>query len=222
VRDVRLVLVPVLASLAVTLLRVTGEIFHWSDRWFSSATGGITPSGWSWVVGITWLPLVFGPYFASGLCRTGEAPSAWRLVLAPCAGAIAVYLGFSVLLPRLSLGFPNFLLAAWTLMVAAATLAFISWPRLGRVLLTYGFGSRVPVVVLMFLAMRGRWGTHYDYVDMPRTLDLAFAPRFLWFAFFPQLVFWTAFTVLLGSLAGGLYLAASPKRSTRVAAAREG
>jgi hypothetical protein len=209
-RDVRLVLVPVLASLAVTLLRVTGEVCHWSDRWFSSATGGITPSGWSWLVGITWLPLVFGPYFASVLRRSGEAPPAWRLLLASCGGALAVYLGFSMLLPRLPLGFPTFLLAAWTLMVAAATLAFVNWPRLGRVLLAYGLGARVPVVVLMFFAMRGRWGTHYDYVDMPRTLELSFAPRFLWFAFLPQLVFWTAFTVLLGSLGAGLYLATSP------------
>jgi cell division protein FtsW (lipid II flippase) len=211
-RDWRIALLAILMSLLVTLLRVTGEVHHWSDRWFSSATGGITPSGWSWVVGITWLPLVFGPYFASVLVRAEEPPAAWRVVFASWTAALGVYLGLSLLLPRLSLGFPYFLLAGWLLMVAAAALAFGGWPRLGRVLLAYGLGSRVAVVVVMYLAMRGRWGTHYDYVDMPRTLELPFVPRFLWFAFFPQLVFWTSFTVVLGSLGAGLYLALTRRR----------
>jgi hypothetical protein len=205
-RDWRLALPPILLSLLVTFLRVTGEVGHWSDRWFSSATGGITPSGWSWLVGITWLPVVFGPYFASVLRRAEAPPPAWRVLVASTASMLGVHLGFSFLLPRLPIGFPYFLIAAWTLMLAAAAVAFGAWPRLGGALLAYGLGSRVPVVVLMYFAMRGRWGTHYDYVDMPRTLELPFAPRFLWFAFFPQLVFWTAFNVVLGGLAGGLYL----------------
>ena len=61
-----------------------------------------------------------------------------------------------------------------------------------------------PVVVIMLLAMRGNWGTHYDYVGMPSAFQMALGPRFLWLAFFPQLVFWVGFTILMGTLAGSL------------------
>lgn len=50
----RLVLVPEVISLLVTLLRLVGELRHWSERWFSSDTGGIVPSGSSRLIGITW------------------------------------------------------------------------------------------------------------------------------------------------------------------------
>ncbi|HKF55640.1 MAG TPA: hypothetical protein VKJ45_09360, partial [Blastocatellia bacterium] len=56
----RIIAAPALISLAVTLLRLTGELQHWSSAWFSSETGGVTPSGVSWVVGITWLAVPFG------------------------------------------------------------------------------------------------------------------------------------------------------------------
>ena len=56
----------------------------------------------------------------------------------------------------------------------------------------------------MLLAMRGNWGTHYDYVGVPFALQLSFWPRFFWLAFFPQLVFWVGFTILIGTLAGSL------------------
>ena len=62
-QTLRIVAVPLLISIALTLLRLAGELGHWSVAWFSPATGGILPSGWSWVVGITWLPALFGPYF---------------------------------------------------------------------------------------------------------------------------------------------------------------
>src|SRR5262249_7717481 len=69
----RLVLEPALIALGVTLLRLAGELGHWSERWFSTETGSIVPRGTSWVFGITWLAAPFGIYFAARLARAGEA-----------------------------------------------------------------------------------------------------------------------------------------------------
>jgi hypothetical protein len=94
-----------------------------------------------------------------------------------------------------------------------------AWPSLARVLLVYGLLSRIPVVVVMFLAMAGDWGTHYDYVGMPAPFQMPFWPRFLWLAFFPQLVFWVGFTIVLGTLAGTLALALVGRRRDQPAPA---
>jgi hypothetical protein len=198
------VLPPALIALAITLLRLAGELGHWSERWFSSETGGIIPQGASWLFGITWLAAPFGAYFALKLARAGEGPRRpWRALAWSAAGLVIVLVGLR-LVWRLPIPFPPILIAVWLTMVAGAALAWAASPALGRTLLVYGLASRLPVVLVMLLAMRGNWGTHYDYVGVPFALKLDFWPRFLWLAFFPQLVFWVAFTVLLGSLAGNL------------------
>ena len=195
---------PALIALAVTLLRLAGELGHWSERWFSPETGGIVPRGASWLFGITWLAAPFGAYFALRLARAGEGPRRPGRALAwPVAGLALVLAGLR-LVWRAPLPFPPILVLVWLVMVVGAALAWIGWPALGRTLLAYGFASRLPVVAVMFLAMRGNWGTHYDYVGMPAPFQMPFWPRFLWLAFFPQLVFWVGFTVLLGSVAGSL------------------
>jgi len=200
----RLVRGPSLIALGVTLLRLVGERGHWSERWFSPATGGIVPQGMSWLFGITWLAIPFGAYFGLRLTRAGEGPlRPWRALAWPAAGLV-VLLVVGRLAWRLPVPFPPILVAAWSVMAIAAALGWIGWPALGRTLLAYGLASRLPVVVVMFLAMRGNWGTHYDYVGVPFALQLTFWPRFLWLAFFPQLVFWVGFTILIGTLAGGL------------------
>jgi len=200
----RLVRGPSLIALGVTLLRLVGERGHWSERWFSPATGGIIPHGMSWLFGITWLAIPFGAYFGLRLTRAGEGPlRPWRALAWPAAGLV-VLLVVGRLAWRLPVPFPPILVAAWSVMAIAAALGWIGWPALGRTLLAYGLASRLPVVVVMFLAMRGNWGTHYDYVGVPFALQLTFWPRFLWLAFFPQLVFWVGFTILIGTLAGGL------------------
>jgi hypothetical protein len=84
-------------------------------------------------------------------------------------------------------------------MVAAAMVQLPGWYRLSQTLLYYGFASRIPIVIVMFMALRGNWGTHYDYFGTPPEVhDVAF----FWLAFGPQLIFWTSFTVVLGMLSG--------------------
>jgi hypothetical protein len=204
----RTALPPALIALAVTMLRLAGELRGWSEAWFSRATGGLVPVGAvTWLVGITWLALPVGAWFAGRLVRSGAVkPPGGRAVLLAALALLALY-GGTRLVPLLRLGFPGFLLAVWTVGVLAAVLAWQAWPALGRPLLAYGLLSRAVVALVMFLAMRGRWGTHYDYADMPRVLELPFGTAFLMFAFIPQLVFWVAYTVVLGMLAGAVVAA---------------
>ena len=205
VRPLKLVLVPAIISLAVTLLRLAGELLHWSPRWFSTATGGIFPSGMGWLIGITWLAFPFGIYFALALSRAGLGPgSRLRALLTPLCGVAVVALGW-VIIPRFQVGFP--LILIWLFMAVAAVLQYFAWPELFRTLLFYGLAARIPVVVIMFLAMSAGWNTHYDYVGTPLQSSMSLVPRYLWLAFFPQLVFWVAFTVLLGFI-GAAFVAA--------------
>jgi len=195
---------PSLIALGVTFLRLVGERGHWSERWFSPATGGIIPQGVSWLFGITWLAIPFGAYFALKLARAGEGPRRpWRALAWPATGVVLVLVGLR-LARRVPLSFPPILIVIWLVMAVGAALAWVGWPALGRTLLAYGLASRLPVALVMMFAMRGNWGTHYDYVGVPFALQLAFWPRYLWLAFFPQLVFWVGFTILMGTLAGSL------------------
>ena len=66
----RLVLVPALITLAVTGLRLVGELLRWDPRFFSREAGGAGA-----IVGIVWLVPVFGVYFARKLVSAGEGPS---------------------------------------------------------------------------------------------------------------------------------------------------
>jgi hypothetical protein len=207
---IRMIAGPVVISVAITALRLIGELLGWSGDWFSTATGGIAPSGWTWLVGITWLPVLFGPWFARALLRAGEeAPSGLKVLGLALAGAALALVGLRTPVPIVSQHFPHFLIVVWAIAAAAAALQVLGWPALFRVLLAYGLASRLVVVLVMLLAMWGNWGTHYDYVGMPAQFQMPLVPRVLWLAVFPQLVFWTAFTVLLGSLSAGVFLVVS-------------
>jgi len=63
----RLILMPGVITLAVTVLRLVGELEHWSKTWFNPEQGGFLA-----VVGIVWLAPVFGIYFALKLSRAGQ------------------------------------------------------------------------------------------------------------------------------------------------------
>src|SRR5215210_5674031 len=71
----RLILIPSMIALAVTILRLVGELQHWSGKWFDTNGGGIEPAGVSWIIGITWLAFPFGVYFAMKLTAAGRGPS---------------------------------------------------------------------------------------------------------------------------------------------------
>ena len=72
----QLIFIPSVITLGVTLLRLVGELQNWPAVLFSREPGG----GGS-IIGITWLALIFGVYFALKLARAGETPrSAGRVI----------------------------------------------------------------------------------------------------------------------------------------------
>jgi hypothetical protein len=200
----RLVTVPAIITLAVTILRLVGELQHWPERWFSTATGGIVPTGNSWIIGITWLAAVFGAYFAVRLTRTGMQPKSFAKALLFAALGIAIFLLYrpavEFICDLFHITFPHYLIFVWALWILAAATQYFAWPELFKTLFIYAYAARIPVACIMFFAMLGNWGTHYDYVGTQIPLDGL--PRYLWLGFFPQLVGWVGFTVTLGSVAG--------------------
>jgi len=94
----RLIVVPAVITLAVTLLRLVGELRHWSPTLFSREAGGAGA-----LVGIVWLVPIFGIYFAIRLNKAGQGPaSRGRAIGFAVAALLAeVVLGFAIF--RLSL-----------------------------------------------------------------------------------------------------------------------
>lgn len=200
----RLIFIPAVITLAVTILRLAGELRHWPARWFSPETGGIVPSGVSWIIGITWLAAVFGAYFALRLVRAGQKPKSLGKAAGVASVGVLIFLAFrpavEYIASELNAGFPQYLIFVWFFWALAGVLQYFGWPELFKALLLYAYAARIPVAIVMFFAMLGHWGTHYDYVGIQ--IPLNGLPRYLWLAFFPQLVGWVGFTVTLGTVAG--------------------
>lgn len=205
-----LVLVPAAATLAVTVLRLAGELLEWDPRYFSRAPGGGLA-----VVGIAWLVPLVGFYLGHRLARAGQSPASLaRAAGLPLAALVLVPVA-ALMAPRLGLGAsPTGYLVVWAVgAVMAVVVAFAAWPTLGRVLLTYAVLARVPVVAVMWAAIRWNWQTHYD---APPPVFPSVTPmlRWMWTGVLPQLTIWVAWTVVVGALFGALgwYLASRQAR----------
>jgi hypothetical protein len=201
-----LIFVPAIVTLAVTLLRLLGELMNWSPVLFSRAAGG----GGA-LVGISWLIPVFGAYFAVKLSRSGYGPAsiARAFLLALVAGALAIGSGLAA--GRLWGELPGFLVVS-LVGVALIALAYRGWPALGKTLLAYAFAARVPVAIVMLLAILGDWGTHYD-VTPPSFPAISAFRRWLWIGLFPQMTFWIFLTVVGGMVAGSIAAAFVGRRA---------
>lgn len=201
----KLVTGPALITLGVTILRLVGELRHWPSPWFNTAAGGGAA-----LVGISWLPIIFGPYFALKLSAAGDGPaSTGRSIGFPFLG-LAVYVLGGWLFGKTILH-PSFLtLIALLLMLVAAFVPRMGWRSLGNTLLAYAFAARLPVLVVMYLAMYGNggqgWGTHYDAVG-PALAHLPLATKYLYGAVLPQMTAWIGWTVLVGSILGSMIAA---------------
>jgi len=197
---VQLILVPALITLAITILRVEGELRHWGSPWFNSSAGG----GGA-VVGISWLPIIFGPYFALKLAGWGEGTSSYGKAFGmTIGGLVVIVLGGFVLFKSgnsavlATLGF--------LLTLVAAFVTRVGWRSLGSTLIAYAFAARIPVLIVMYFAMSGGWGTHYDAVDA-RFATAPLWTKFFYEAFLPQMLLWIGYTVVVGSLFGEIVAA---------------
>jgi hypothetical protein len=197
----RLILVPGIITLAATFLRLVGELQHWPKVLFNPEAGG----PWS-IVGITWLAPIFGIYFAARLSSGGQGPaSAWRASgRAILAVAVIIALAYLGSVQHIEKSFTGRLIYIWLVIAIAALLALPGWPALFKAMVAYGYAARIPVAVLMLLAFRGNWGTHYDALppDMPPGFGLW--GKYFLLGLFPQLIFWVGYTVVSGMLLGSI------------------
>ena len=154
----KLILVPALITLAITLLRLCAEFMN-LPAWLANKG----PGGAGALIGISWLPPIFGIYFALKL-----------------------------------IGAPGKL-----------------WKNLFKTLFLYGLAARIPVIIIMGLAIYGNWGTHYDAFPPGSFANATATVKFLLGGVVVQLVWWVGiWTVGSGMLTG---LIASSIRSRRSA-----
>jgi hypothetical protein len=203
----KLIMVPALIALAITIARLVGELAGGSSTLFNRDAGG----GGA-LVGIVWLVPIFGVYFAVKLVRQGFGPaSAGRLIGLAVAGlviaGVAIALVFSLTGdPNVSVSFGGAI--AQQLGAAIVTLVVVlilrkGWPAFFQTLLSYAFASRIPVLIVMLIAMLGDWGTHYE-LGPPGYPEMGFLTKFILIALFPQMTFWIMFTMVVGTLCGGV------------------
>ena len=219
----KLILVPALITLAVTLLRLVGELQGWSPALFNRGDKSFSPS----LVGIVWLVPVFGAWFGWKLTRAGSGPRSLGRAFGLTLASIAVLPLFLFLAPKAGilperLWRPNvpltesFTIVFVAFAIVGLAIGILAWPALGRTLLAYGLAARIPVALLMLVAMQGNWGTHYDARPSypPQMSALGW-----WFGIglVPQLFFWIHVTIVLGALFGIAAAAVARRRGTAAA-----
>jgi hypothetical protein len=194
----KLILVPAIISLLITLVRLTGELSDGLPLLFNKEPGGAGA-----LIGIAWLVPVFGIYFAVKLVKSGHGPkSVWK-VIAFALLAIVVSVLIAVVAGRFGPGLVGQRIRGLLVLVAAIAIVYKPWRELSKTLLAYALAARIPVAVLMFFAILGNWGTHYD-VPPPGFPEMGSFAKWVVIGLLPQLTTWIAFTLVIGSLVGGI------------------
>jgi hypothetical protein len=212
----KLIAIPAVITLGVTILRLVGELKHWPTPWFNAAGGGGAA-----IVGISWLPIIFGPYFALKLAGAGAGPaSAWKSIAYAFAALVVYVLGGFLF--AMTISHPGGLtLLACLLMLAAAFVVFPGWRALGSALFADALAARIPVLIVMYLAMHGNggagWGTHYDAVP-PVLAQAPLGAKYLYAGILPQLTLWIGWTCVVGAILGAI-VAAIARRGKQTAPA---
>jgi hypothetical protein len=196
----RLIVAPAVITFAVTLLRLIGELQHWSPKFFSREAGGAGA-----IIGIVWLVPVFGVYFAIRLNQAGLGPASRGRAIGFAVVALVVEAALSFVVFKLSLPITTTIPLINLASFLSLWIAYRGWPALGKVELLYGLAARIPVAILMLIAMAANWGTHYE-MGPPGLPQMSLISKWLLIGFLPQLTFWIVFTVIVGSLFGSLAL----------------
>ena len=193
---------PAVVALAVTVLRLIGELKGWAPAYFSTE-----PGGGGALVGIAWLIPVFGIVFAMQLVNAGERPaSRGRAILFPLIALALLAGSFAAIMKFIPPSDPvKFIAASAAVSIVCGVIASIGWPRLARVNFGYGIASRIPVVVVMYLAIANDWNSHYAK-GAPGMPEMAVMEKWIVIGVVPQMFMWIAITLILGGLFGGLSL----------------
>jgi hypothetical protein len=182
-------------TLAVTLVRLAGELQGWDPAWFGRDAGGQGA-----VLGIVWLVPVFGFLVGRRLARIGRASPVPVRALALLALAVAALLGGAGYVSS-SLQGEELRTAVRYLAIGAPLLVLAAiwiWPAGVLANLAYGVLARAPVVVVQYVSIARAWGTHYEKVHPalpPMTADERAFGLML-----AQATLWVPFTALVGAL----------------------
>ncbi len=196
----RLILIPALISLAVTLLRLAGELAHWPKPLVNSAECGKA------ILGVTWLMPIFGIYFALALAAAGMGPKRLGQTIGYGFLGLILKLCGTLLMERsFGIAYPIRLGTNFVLTLTGVVLLANAWPALFKALFTYGYTARIPVAIVQYFAMRGNWGTHYDALD-PAFPLMSFWAKYIRVSLVGNVFFAEAYTVIVGSIFGGLAL----------------
>jgi hypothetical protein len=91
------------------------------------------------------------------------------------------------------------------------------WWNLVKTLFLYGLAARIPVIIIMGLAIYGNWGTHYDAFPAGRLAAASPAAKFLEGGVLIQLIWWVSiWTVGSGMITGmiaSLFRSNSPAKA---------
>lgn len=194
----QLILGPAFFTLAVTILRLVGELRHWSPMFFNSS-----PGGGGAIIGISWLPIIFGPYFALKLAGRGDGPaSTGKSIAFPILGLVVLILGGFISVKGAQAQNPLRIVLGFAIMAVGGGLCFPGWRALAKTLLAYGLAARIPVAILMIVAIKDNWGTHYDAVPPNYNGPTALWPKWVMIGLIPQILLWVPFTIVVGSIFG--------------------
>ncbi len=213
-----LILVPAIITLAVTILRLIGEVQGWSPLFFNKAAGG----GGA-IVGISWLPIIFGPYFGWKLAAAGDGPSSWGKAIGASGAALVVFvLGTIVFFVGVTKHMNTVVLVGSVLNLVSAFMPRIGWKAFGNALVAYAFAARIPVLIVMYIAMSANggqgWGTHYDVAEPGFTVT-SLTQKFVDLSVIPQLGFWIAWTAVVAGVLGSIFAAIFARRRAPAVAA---
>lgn len=187
----QMVKIPALITLAITILRLIGELQQWSPRFFNRE-----PGGGGAIVGIAWLAPIFGIYFAMQLVKQEGPPESKGKAIGLHVIGIAIAFGAAYL------GFAKqWEYTGYILMIVSWIFFAMAWGSLTKTLFVYGYAARIPVVLVMILAISMGWKTHYS--NFPPGESWPTLMGKIWHgALLAQLVFWITYTLVVGGLFG--------------------
>jgi hypothetical protein len=210
----KLILVPAIITLGITILRLVGELQGWTPILFGRAAGG----GGA-ILGISWLPLILGPYFAVKLANQGRGPVGLGRAIGMAAAGLVVFFLASYLAFGTTIAIPVRMTAGFALMIVAGMIPVMGWPALGKTLVAYAYAARIPVLIIMYFAFRGSWRTHYDALPPEYTGPTDLMTKFIFLGAMPQLVFWVVYTIIIGALLGTIVTAVTHRKPPSAPAA---
>lgn len=202
----RAVLIAGVLTLALTALRLYGELEGWDPKYFNREAGGGAA-----LLGITWLVPIFGLWFGARLARNGKAPAkVGRAIALPLIGFLLMAGVFVLQFQVLELEGNAAMTLFWITGPVCAFFGIVAWPALAGTNLIYGVLARAPIVALTYWAISNNWDVHHaklppsapTMTDDERKFALSMA----------QVTLWVPFTILAGGFFGGIGAALTRKK----------